>query len=219
MRDGETFHPITVYFLVPLMLDPLPLPSGCVLRPAIPADKPLIQTLLDQCRREVLPSISDSERALRGLAIATGILLGGYLIISAKPGQLLLPLAGFTGAIGIGVVAVQVLTWSEGWANFWIIEQNDRPVACAKLRCYSRYSVLNDLFVVPEWRDRGLGSYLIANLGKKATKPLYLTCLPSLVQFYTRLGFSPISVNHLSPLLQFDLGIPNQLTVVPLVMK
>ncbi|PZV10646.1 MAG: hypothetical protein DCF22_16115 [Leptolyngbya sp.] len=201
------------------MLDPLPLPPDYALRPATSADKPLIQTLLDQFRREVLPSISDSERTLRGLAIAAGILLGGYLVISLKPGQLLFPLVGVAGAIGISVVAVQVLTRNEGWENFWVIEQNDRLVACAKLRCYSRYSVLNDLFVVPELRDQGLGSYLIATLGKKATKPLYLTCLPSLVQFYMRLGFTPISINHLSPLLQFDLGIPNQLTVVPLVMK
>lgn len=201
------------------MLDPLPLPPDCVLRSATPADKPPIQSLLEQFRREVLPSISDSERALRGLAIATGILFGGYIVISLKPGQLPLPLLGLAGAVGIGVVAVQILTWNEGWADFWVIEQNDRLVACAKLRCYSRYSVLNDLFVIPELRDRGLGSYLIANLGRKATKPLYLTCLPSLVQFYMRLGFTPISVNHLSPLLQFDLGIPNQLTVVPLVMK
>ncbi|MBM0741531.1 GNAT family N-acetyltransferase [Phormidium sp. CLA17] len=201
------------------MLDPLPLPSDCVLRPAISDDKPLIQTLLEQFRREVLPSISDSERTLRGLAIAASILFGSYLVVSSKPGNLILPLVGFAGAAGIGVVVVQILTWNEGWANFWVIEQNDRLVACAKLRCYSRYSVLNDLFVVPELRDRGLGSYLIANLGKKATKPLYLTCLPSLVKFYMRLGFTPISISHLSPLLQFDLGIPNQLTVVPLVMK
>lgn len=200
------------------MLDPLSLPPDCVLRSATPADKPLIQTLLEQFRREVLPPISDSERTLRGLAIAAGILLGGYLVASLKPSHLL-PLVGLAGAVGVGVVAVQILTWNESWAEFWVIEQNDRLVACAKLRCYSRYSVLNDLFVVPELRDRGLGSYLIVNLGRKATKPLYLTCLPSLVQFYMRLGFTPISINHLSPLLQFDLGIPNQLTVVPLVMK
>jgi amino-acid N-acetyltransferase len=201
------------------MLDPLPLPPNCILRSATSVDQPLIRSLLEQFRQEVLPSLSDSERTLRSLAIAVGILFSGYLVISLKPHQLLLPLVGFAGAVGIGVVAVQVLTWNEGWADFWVIEQNDRLVACAKLRCYSRYSVLNDLFVVPELRDRGLGSYLIASLGKKATKPLYLTCLPSLVQFYMRLGFTPISINHLSPLLQFDLGIPNQLTVVPLVMK
>ncbi len=201
------------------MLEPLPLPPDCVLRSATSADKPLIQDLLEQFRREVLPSVSDSERALRGMAIAASLLFGGYLVVSLKPGQLPLPLIGLAGAVGIGVVAVQILTWNEGWVSFWVIEQNDRLVACAKLRCYSRYSVINDLFVVPELRDRGLGSYLIANLGRKATKPLYLTCLPSLVQFYMRLGFTPISIHHLSPLLQLDLGIPNQLTVVPLVMK
>lgn len=219
MRYGATPPAINVYVLTSLMLDPLPLPPDCVLRSATSTDQPLIRSLLEQFRQEVLPSLSDSERMLRGLAIATGILFGSYLVISLKPGQLLLPLVGFAGAVSIGVVAVQILTWNEGWADFWVIEQNDRLVACAKLRCYSRYSVLNDLFVVPGLRDRGLGSYLIANLGKKATKPLYLTCLPSLVPFYMRLGFTPISINHLSPLLQFELGIPNQLTVVPLVMK
>ena len=219
MRYGATPPAINVYVLTSLMLDPLPLPPDCVLRSATSTDQPLIRSLLEQFRQEVLPSLSDSERMLRGLAIATGILFGSYLVISLKPGQLLLPLVGFAGAVSIGVVAVQILTWNEGWADFWVIEQNDRLVACAKLRCYSRYSVLNDLFVVPGLRDRGLGSYLIANLGKKATKPLYLTCLPSLVSFYMRLGFTPISINHLSPLLQFELGIPNQLTVVPLVMK
>ncbi|MCY7394146.1 MAG: GNAT family N-acetyltransferase, partial [Leptolyngbyaceae cyanobacterium CAN_BIN12] len=211
MRYGATPPAINVYVLTSLMLDPLPLPPDCVLRSATSTDQPLIRSLLEQFRQEVLPSLSDSERMLRGLAIATGILFGSYLVISLKPGQLLLPLVGFAGAVSIGVVAVQILTWNEGWADFWVIEQNDRLVACAKLRCYSRYSVLNDLFVVPELRDRGLGSYLIANLGKKATKPLYLTCLPSLVPFYMRLGFTPISINHLSPLLQFELGIPNQL--------
>jgi amino-acid N-acetyltransferase len=199
------------------MLDSLPLPSDCVFRAATSADKPRIQTLLEQFRREVLPSVSESERILQGLAIAAGIGCAGYLLLSFKPG--LMPLAGFATAVGVGVLVAQVLTRNEGWENFWVIEQNDRLVACAKLRCNSRYSVINDLFVVPELRDRGLGSYLIAHLGEKATKPLYLTCLPPLVHFYMRLGFTPVSINNLSPLLQFDLGIPNQLTVVPLVMN
>ena len=111
------------------------------------------------------------------------------------------------------------MTWNDDWKNFWVIEHDDQLIACAKLRQYQQYSLLHDVYVVPEWRSQGLGSELVTHVGRQATKPLYLTCLPKLTQFYMRLGFMPIASKSLSPLIQYDLGIPGRFEVIPLVLR
>ncbi len=195
------------------------LPPDCLLRPACAADKPLIRKLLNQFRQEMLPNASLMEWLLRGSLV--GLMVGFIAVLAISFGwqRMISLLAGPTIVVGIGLLIVLVFTWNEDWENFWVIEHNSAIVACAKLRRTSRYSLLHDLYVLPEWRSQGLGSYLVHSLGSQAAKPLYLTCLPRLAQFYLRLGFIPVSANTLSPLLQFDLGLPGRLEVMPLVLR
>jgi amino-acid N-acetyltransferase len=179
----------------------------------------LIRKLLKQFRKEVLPPTSPTRWIAKLLALALLLAIGGYLAIAISPEMLVNLLAGPALVLGMGILLAIGITWNEEWENFWVIEHQQNIVACAKLRRYSRYSLLHDLYVVPEWRSQGLGSHLVYCLGKQATKPLYLTCLPGLVQFYHRLGFAPVSSKNLPPLLQYDLGIPDRLDVVPLMLK
>jgi N-acetylglutamate synthase-like GNAT family acetyltransferase len=195
------------------------LPTGCLLRPACAADKPGIRKLLQQFRQEVVPPVTLGDWILRAAIVGCGGLLTGYLAIALGLSSLLNLLAGFAAVVGIGALLTLIITWNEDWENFWIIEQGSTILACAKLRRQNRYSLLHDLYVLPEWRSQGLGSYLVHQVSTQATKPLYLTCLPKLVQFYLQFGFTPVSVHTLSPLLQYELGIPGRFEVVPLVLR
>jgi GNAT superfamily N-acetyltransferase len=199
--------------------DPLSLPAGFLLRPARSADKAMIRDLLKAFRQEVVPELSQAERVLRGVAVALLLLAGGWLGLTVGLLGMVQILAIPAIVLALGSLAALILTWNDDWTHFWVVEHNTKLVACAKLRCYSRYSLLHDLFVLPAWRNQNLGSCLVAQIGNQATKPLYLTCLPALMQFYLRLGFIPVSSKSLSPLLQYDLGIPGRVDVVPLMLK
>ncbi len=196
-----------------------PLPPHCTLRPAAAHDRAAIQSLLTQFRREVLPPPSWADRVWRGLAIAVllglGVQLTGMLGLNAMMNVLVAPAI----AIGLGFLAALILTWNDDWKNFWIIEHHHQLIACAKLRQTSDYSLLHDVYVTPAWRKQGLGSYLVTAVGHYAQKPLYLTCFPPLLQFYLQLGFTPVTIKALSPLIRYELGIPNHPEVIPLVLK
>ncbi|MBF2029813.1 MAG: GNAT family N-acetyltransferase [Oscillatoriales cyanobacterium C42_A2020_001] len=195
------------------------LPPGCIIRPACPTDKTAIRELLAQFRQEVLPPVSQTEWTMRilagGLLSGIGIHLGLTLGLQRLWNLVLGP----GTVIGLGVLAAAFLSWHSEWENFWVIEHRNQLIACAKLRQHQRYSLLHDVYVVPGWRSQGLGSFLVSYLGEQATKPLYLTCLPKLTEFYLRLGFMPVLSKTLSPLIQYDLGIPGQVEVIPLVLR
>jgi N-acetylglutamate synthase-like GNAT family acetyltransferase len=179
----------------------------------------MIRGLLKAFRQEVLPRVSQTEQALRIVAVLLLLLAGGWLMLAIGWRSLMYLLIIPAIVVVLGVVTAILLTWNDEWANFWVVEHNGKLIACAKLRRYTRYSLLHDLFVLPEWRSQKVGSHLVAHVGKEATKPLYLTCLPTLMQFYLRLGFIPVSPKSLSPLLQYDLGLAGRVSVVPLMLK
>lgn len=195
------------------------MPPGCTIRRACSTDRAILHNLLTQFRQEILPPVSKIDWLLR--FIAGALLVGIGVQFSVSLGWqgfinvLLTPLL----IVGLAVIVGAFVTWNDSWKNFWVIEHQHQLIACAKLRCYPHYSLLHDVYVVPEWRSQGLGSRLVAHLGTQATKPLYLTCLPKLTQFYMRLGFMPVSSKSLSPLIQYDLGLPGRLQVIPLVLR
>jgi N-acetylglutamate synthase-like GNAT family acetyltransferase len=195
------------------------LPPNCILRPACSADRNFIRRLLNDFKQEVLPPPSSTDRLMKW--VVWGILAAGGLglTITVGPGTLLNLLAGPAIVLASGILITLLFTWNDDWQDFWVIEHNQAIIACAKLRCHSRYSVLHDVYVIPPWRSQGLGSYLVRHLGEQATRPLYLTCMPNRVTFYYRLGFTPVSSQKLPPLLQYDLGIPGRLEVVPLKLS
>lgn len=94
------------------------------------------------------------------------------------------------------------------WQQFWLIECDGNLVACGQLRNFDEGQELGSLVVLPAWRKRGLGTYLTKYLITKATQPLYLECLgDKLANFYSRLGFVPISWQDLPKSLIFKFGI------------
>lgn len=86
------------------------------------------------------------------------------------------------------------------WSQFWVIECEGKVVACGQLRQFAGTQELGSVVVAPRWRRRGLGSFLVRHLIRESTQPLYLECLGDhLAQFYTQLGFSPVSWQELPP--------------------
>ncbi|MCC5640153.1 GNAT family N-acetyltransferase [Nostoc sp. CHAB 5844] len=84
------------------------------------------------------------------------------------------------------------------WQKFWVIEHCGHLVAFGQLRNFHLAQELGSLYVVPNFRNQGLGAFLIANLITQATQPLYLKCLKKeLKQFYVKRGFQPVNFEAL----------------------
>ena len=94
------------------------------------------------------------------------------------------------------------------WQQFWVIEEEDKVIACAQLRDFTSAQELGSLVVTPRWRGRGIGGYLTLHLIKQASKPLYLECLGTgLPDFYSRYGFEVFTWQELPRSLKFKFGI------------
>lgn len=198
------------------MTDFAPLPTGCELRPARPSDRRLIRHLLHQFRQEVIPPPTQVQVLRQGVTLGLLAAIACYLIATIDWTDLVSFLMAATIVIGFVILLVVILSWNEGWSNFWVIDHQGSPIACAKLRQQPHYSVLYDVYVLSKWRQQGVGSFLVSQLGQQANKPLYLACMPPLVQFYRRLGFAPVPPKTLPPLLSYDLGISSRLAIIPM---
>lgn len=94
------------------------------------------------------------------------------------------------------------------WQQFWVIEYQEKLVACGQLRNFEKAQELGSLVVTKTWQKRGLGTILIKHLMQQATQPLYLECLgEKLASFYSQFGFIPISLAELPNSLKFKFGI------------
>ncbi|MBW4632412.1 MAG: GNAT family N-acetyltransferase [Iphinoe sp. HA4291-MV1] len=94
------------------------------------------------------------------------------------------------------------------WQQFCVIKCDEQLVACGQLRNFSGAQELGSLVVLPAWRGQGLGTILTQHLINQATQPLYLECLgQQLAQYYSRLGFMPISFEDLPPSLKRKFGL------------
>ncbi|WP_424096170.1 GNAT family N-acetyltransferase [Moorena producens] len=100
------------------------------------------------------------------------------------------------------------------WTQFRVIEFEGRVVACGQLRNFPDAQELGSLVVAPKWRNQGLGSYLMENLIKEATQPLYLECMGWLTPFYTRFGFVSVSWQDLPKSLKFKFGLSKLATTL-----
>lgn len=122
------------------------------------------------------------------------------------------------GSWGIAFSFIKMI-FSQDWKKFWIIDQEERIVACGKLCGYSTYSVVQDVTVLPQYRRQGIGSALVKHLSKHPSKPLYWACLPDKIGFYTQLGFNPARSADLSFMLRHELAISTQPDLLPLVLR
>ncbi len=113
------------------------------------------------------------------------------------------------------IKSIRMLVWSAKldptqlrWQQFWVIECDGKLAACGQLRNFAGAQELGSLVVAKDWRDRGLGSYLTKHLIQQATEPLYLECLGArLASFYTRFGFTEVSVQELPQSLKFKFAL------------
>jgi N-acetylglutamate synthase-like GNAT family acetyltransferase len=177
-------------------------------RPAIAAERWQIQRLLTYFAWE------SPRRSRRGYYLVLGFLLAIVISLSFLIGLM------FLLGVGCGIAFSFIkMIFSQEWKKFWIIEQEGRIVACGKLCCYSTYSVLYDVMVLPQYRRQGIGSALVQHLSKHASKPLYLACFPDKIGFYTQLGFMPMGSANLSFVLRHELGISTQPDFVVLVLR
>ncbi|HEY9618063.1 MAG TPA: GNAT family N-acetyltransferase [Microcoleaceae cyanobacterium] len=193
-----------------------PLLTGCELRPARPSDRRFIRHLLNQFRQEIIPPPTQVQLWRQGVILSLLAAIACYLIATINWTDLVNFLIAATIIVGFVILLVVVLSWNEDWLNFWVVEHEGSPIACAKLRQHPHYSVLYDVYVLSKWRKQGVGSFLVSQLSQQAHKPLYLACMPALVQFYSRLGFAPVAPKTLPPLLSYDLGIPGRFAIVPM---
>ncbi|MEM7726670.1 MAG: GNAT family N-acetyltransferase [Cyanobacteria bacterium P01_A01_bin.45] len=89
------------------------------------------------------------------------------------------------------------------WQQFYLIEYQDKIIACAQLRHFSDAQEFGSLIVKKVWRNQGIGSYLVKHLVKQANKPLYLECLgKELKRFYSQRGFVKVNYENLPPSMQ-----------------
>lgn len=87
--------------------------------------------------------------------------------------------------------------------QFWLIECDSKIVACGQLRNFADAQELGSLVVKKTCRNRGLGTLLTKHLIQEASQPLYLECLgKKLAQFYSSLGFNPVSLQEVPPSLK-----------------
>ena len=94
------------------------------------------------------------------------------------------------------------------WQQFWLIEREEKVIACGQLRNFADTQELGSLVVVPQWRRQGIGSYLTLHLIQQASKPLYLECIgKKLANFYSHHGFEVVTWQELPRSLKFKFGI------------
>lgn len=194
------------------------LPTGCTLRSAKVTDKPSIQRMLTNLERELAPPDPRLQLIWRTAILTLMGLVLVYVLLVPGIKDLLKWLLGPTMLLGVVCVIALYMAWEREWCHYWVLEYHDQVIGCAKLQCQGAYSVLYDVYITPDWRGQGLGSYLVQFLGQQARRPLYLACLPARLAFYTRLGFSPVHPRKLSPLLQYDLGLLSRSGIIPLVL-
>lgn len=184
--------------------------SNCCFRPALPPDRRQIRLLL----RSYSCDSHSSRWQSTGRLFCVGLLLALMLHWLLALGGLQLLLCGVLGCSAVGMACWLNLWLFEDWQNYWVVERNKRLIACGKLTHYKIYSVLSNLVVAPEHRQRGIGSLLVISIAQvadqTANQPLYLACKPNLIQFYQRLGFVSVESQLLSAYLREELGLNQQ---------
>jgi N-acetylglutamate synthase-like GNAT family acetyltransferase len=120
--------------------------------------------------------------------------------------------------IAIWFISLIYVFTVKQYSNFWVIERKNSIIGCAELRNYRKYSIILNLFIKREYRYQKLGSFMVEYLTQQARKPVYLSCYHNLITFYQRFGFKLIEKENLSPELQAELSLNQNLSIVPLVL-
>lgn len=125
-----------------------------------------------------------------------------YILRKAKPIDLWL--------IAFLILKAKLDPTQLNWQKFWIIEYYGRLVAFGQLRNFHLAQEIGSLYVVPDFRNQGLGTILIKHLVAQANQPLYLKCSKEeLKVFYSKRGFKTVGFEDLPRPLKFKFYIFN----------
>lgn len=114
----------------------------------------------------------------------------GYVIRKAKPVDMWL--------IFLFIIRGRLDPSQLKWQQFLVVEYDGSLVAFGQLRNFKFAQELGSLFVVPAYRNQGLGTFIIQHLIAQSTQPVYLKCLKHQLKFfYAQRGFIPISYEEL----------------------
>jgi amino-acid N-acetyltransferase len=114
----------------------------------------------------------------------------GYIIRKAKPSDMWL--------IFLFIIRGRLDPSQLKWQQFLVVEHDSFLVAFGQLRNFKFAQEIGSLFVVPAYRNQGLGTFLIQHLIAQSTQPLYLKCLEHQLEiFYAQRGFIPVSYEEL----------------------
>ena len=93
------------------------------------------------------------------------------------------------------------------WQNFWVVEEEQTLIACGQLRPWENIFELSSLAVLSDYREKGIGTYLIRSLIEQANTVVYLSCGSHLESFYRRAGFKRILWSNLPSLLKLEFSL------------
>ncbi len=181
-------------------------------RLALPQDRRQIRLLLrDYCHQtNCCPNYHQTSRsrtwAYFGLGLALSVVLHGLLLT----GSLQLLCLGLLGLGGLVLISWLRLRLFADWQHYWVMEREQRLIACSRLTCHHTYAVLSDVVVAADWRQLGVGSQLLSGITLPSDRPIYLACRSELVEFYQRFGFQPFCPKALTAYLRRELGLQDR---------
>lgn len=123
-----------------------------------------------------------------------------YVFRKAKPSDI--------WQIGFLIFQARLDPTQLNWQKFRVIEYCGSLVAFGQLRNFRQAQELGSLYVAPEFRNQGLGTFLIKHLVAEANQPLYLKCSKTeLKTFYSKRGFISVGFEDLPRPLKFKFYI------------
>ncbi len=175
----------------------------CQLRPAQRHDRQKIAALTRQLHRTAIPQSPWHYWVGGGM-------LGLILALAWHYPTVAMAMFLSTMPLWVAILLAFAIADHEqqsNWDQYWVLEYGDELVACGRLEIHHNHSEIYDLFVMPEWRQRGMGRRLMQQLIASARLPIYLASLPKATTFYQGLGFGPIAGDRLPHLLASRLSL------------
>jgi N-acetylglutamate synthase-like GNAT family acetyltransferase len=183
-------------------------PIGCILRPAQLQDRRAIAQLTQQLHQTAFPHGQPWRHWWLWFGVGVLAILwwhrlewGVALLLGIVP----------LGLLGLGLWRLLQLTGEHHWSRYWVLDYQGAVIGCGRMDDHPTHSEIYDLYILPEWRGRGLGRALVQCLLQRARRPIYLASLPQTVTFYQGLGFQAIDARRLHPLVcnRLSLTHPN----------
>ena len=187
------------------------LPPNCTIRPAVKADRWVLQRLVLQLIWTEALGFDlrvISYRMIQILLLVTLVALEVWLVKQTTSPQwqsVFLAILIFTTVWAIAACLVLILYIVLipieplfNWSMYWVVECNHHAVACAAVSWSHEVGVMYHVVVAVNWRRQRLASSLLHQLVGTTKTPLYLVCKPALVPFYRQFGFEPIAWKQLS---------------------